>query len=132
MKHVAILKQPFFDMILSGEKTIESRFSMNKIVPFNKVSIGDEIYLKQTGKQVTAKAEVDKVQYYQLTPEMADQIRKDFGKQIGIDKFEDWETTRNKRYCTLIWLKNVKKISPVEVPRSNGAGWLLLEDEFFK
>ena len=132
MKHVAILKQPFFDMILSGEKTIESRFSMNKIVPFNKVSIGDEIYLKQTGKQVTAKAEVDKVQYYQLTPEMAEQIRKDFGKQIGTDKFEDWETTRNKRYCTLIWLKNVKKISPVEVPRSNGAGWLLLEDEFFK
>jgi len=61
MKHVAILKQPFFDMILSGDKTIESRFLMNKIVPFNKVSIGDEIYLKQTGKQVTAKAEVEKV-----------------------------------------------------------------------
>jgi len=25
MKHIAILKQPFFDMVLNGEKTIESR-----------------------------------------------------------------------------------------------------------
>lgn len=132
MKHVAILRQPFFDMILSGEKTIESRFSMNKILPYKKVFVGDVIYLKQTGKPITVKAEVEKVEYYELTPEIGEQIRKDFGHQIGTDKFENWETTKQKRYCTLIWLKNVIKINPIEVPRSNGAGWLMLDDEFFK
>ena len=46
MKHLAILRQPFFDMVLNGEKTIESRWSMNKIAPYKKVNIGDEILLK--------------------------------------------------------------------------------------
>ena len=43
MKHIAILKQPFFNMVLNGEKTIESRWSMHKVAPYNKVSVGDEI-----------------------------------------------------------------------------------------
>lgn len=27
MQHIAILKQPFFNMVLNGEKTIESRIN---------------------------------------------------------------------------------------------------------
>ena len=60
MQHVAILRQPFFDMVLSGEKTIESRWSMHKVAPYGKVGIGDEILLKETGKDVTATAKVKK------------------------------------------------------------------------
>lgn len=68
MQHIAILKQPFFDMVLSGEKTIESRWSMVKVAPYKKVSVGDKILLKETGKDVTAIANVKKVQFYELTP----------------------------------------------------------------
>lgn len=49
-KHIAILKQPFFDMVLSGEKTIESRWGMHKVAPYNKVSVGAKILLKETGQ----------------------------------------------------------------------------------
>lgn len=49
-KHIAILRQPFFNMVLNGEKTIESRWSLNKVAPFNKISSGDEILLKETAK----------------------------------------------------------------------------------
>ncbi|MGD9901635.1 MAG: ASCH domain-containing protein [Spirochaetales bacterium] len=126
-KHIAILRQPFFNMILDGSKTIESRFSMNKIAPYNKVNIGDEILLKETGKDVTASAIVKMVKYYELTPEIVEDIRIEYGKEIGIDKFEDWQTTLTKKYCTLIWLKDVKRIEPIKVPRSNGAGWLILK-----
>ena len=128
MKHLAILRQPFFDMVLNGEKTIESRWSKNKIAPYNKVNIGDEIFLKLTGQPVTATAKVKGVKYYELTPEIAEDIKSKYGKQIGTDKFESWETTREKRYCTLIWLEDVKTIKPLKVPRSNGAGWILLND----
>lgn len=114
-------------MILDGSKTIESRFSMNKIAPYNKVNIGDEILLKETGKDVTASAIVKMVKYYELTPEIVEDIRIEYGKEIGIDKFEDWQTTLTKKYCTLIWLKDVKRIEPIKVPRSNGAGWLILK-----
>lgn len=51
MQHIAILRQPFFDMVLSGEKTIESRWSMNKVAPYGKVSVGDEILLKELAKR---------------------------------------------------------------------------------
>ena len=128
MKHIAILRQPFFDMVLNGEKTIESRWSMNKIAPYKKVNIGDEILLKLTGQPVTATAKVQDVKYYQLTPDIVEDIRTKYGKQIGTDKFENWESTLQKKYCSLIWLEDVKTINPLKVPRSNGAGWIVLKD----
>lgn len=128
MKHLAIFKQPFYDMVLSGEKTIESRWSMNKIAPYNKVNIGDEILLKLTGQPATATAKVKDVKYYELTPEIAEDIRLKYGREIGIDKFENWDETRQKKYLTLIWLVDVKTIKPLEVPRSNGSGWIILKD----
>lgn len=125
MQHIAILKQPFFDMVLSGEKTIESRWSMVKVAPYKKVSVGDKILLKETGKDVTAIANVKKVQFYELTPEIVEDIRIKYGKQIGTDKFEDWKSTLQKKYCTLIWLDEVTPVAPIKVMRSNGAGWIV-------
>ena len=128
MKHIAILRQPFFDMVLNGQKTIESRWSMHRVAPYNKINIGDEILLKETGKDVTAKAIVKDVKFYELTPLIAEKIRKEYNKQIGIDYFEDWYSTTQKKYCTLIWLDKVNKIEPIKVPRSNGAGWIIFKD----
>ena len=126
-KHIAILKQPFFDMVLSGEKTIESRWSMHKVAPYNKVSVGDKILLKETGKDVTATAIAKKVQYYELTPQLVEEINQKYGKEIGTSKFKDWQATLQKKYCTLIWLGDVKKVDPIKVKRSNGAGWLVCD-----
>ena len=127
MQHIAISRQPFFDMVLSGEKTIESRWSMNKVAPYGRVSVGDEILLKETGKDVTATAIVKAVKYYELTPEIVEEIRLHYGNQIGTDKFKDWKSTLHKRYCTLIWLSHVREIEPIKVKRSNGAGWLIVK-----
>ena len=127
MQHIAILRQPFFNMVLNGEKTIESRWSMHKVAPYGKVVVGDEILLKETGKDVTANAKVKDVKYYELTPEVVEEIRIKYGKQIGTDKFKDWKDTLQKKYCTLIWLEDVKHISPLKVQRSNGAGWIVVK-----
>ena len=85
-----------------------------------------EKYFKETGKDVTATARVKAVKYYELTPEIVEDIRKKYGKQIGTDKFADWQSTLHKKYCTLIWIEKVTKILPVSVPRSNGAGWIVV------
>ena len=128
MKHIAILRQPFFDMVLSGEKTIESRWAMHKVAPYGKIKSGDKILLKETGKDVTAVAVARRVEFFELTPSLVDEIRVQYGKEIGTDKFEDWQATRQKKYCTLIWLKNVRKVEPIKVKRSNGAGWIIYDD----
>ena len=127
MEHIAILRQPFFDMILSGEKTIESRWSLNRVAPFERVKAGDVIWLKETSKDITARAIVKKVKFYNLTKDKADDIKSKYGKEIGTDKFEDWERYRNKKYLTLIWLKDIQKIEPITAPKSHGAGWLIIK-----
>jgi len=128
MKHIAILKPKYYNMILSGEKSIESRFSMNKCNPYKKVKVQDEILIKKTGEAVTASAKVKHVKYYELSPDIVEEIRIKYGKQIGTDKIKDWESTFQKKYCTLIWLEDIKVINPIEVPRSNGAGWIILKE----
>ena len=127
MKHIAIFRQPFFDMILRGSKTIESRWSLKKIAPYQKVKKGDVILLKQSGKMVTATAKVKDVKYFELTPSIADYINEQWGKQIGIEYFDNWEAFRRKKYCTLIWLEEVKCVEPFEVKKSNGSGWLVVK-----
>lgn len=73
MKHIAILKKPFFDMILNGKKTIESRWSVNKISPYNKVKVGDIILLKETGKDITVSAIAKNIECYELTTEKVEE-----------------------------------------------------------
>ena len=63
MDHVAILNKKMASVadILSGTKTIESRWYKNKINPWNNIKIGDKVFFKQTGDDVTVVATVAKV-----------------------------------------------------------------------
>jgi len=47
--------------ILTGEKTIESRWYKNKCSPWGKIKRGDVVYFKNSGEPVTIKAEVSKI-----------------------------------------------------------------------
>lgn len=132
-QHIVILAKRYFGcdsiykMILSGAKTIESRWSMNKIAPYGKVSVGDILLLKESGKPITAKAVVKDVKYYRLTPEIVDEIRVKYGKQIGTDGKADWADTMQKRYGTLIWLSDVHTVEPIYIQKSHGAGWIVVD-----
>ena len=44
--HLAIVAQPFYSYMLSGKKTIESRFSINKCSPYLKVKDKDIMFIK--------------------------------------------------------------------------------------
>lgn len=127
MEHIAIMKKYYFDLIKNGTKTIESRFSFHKIAPFNKVNIDDTIYFKITGQKITLVARVKDVKYFNLTPSIVKDICVKYGKQIGTDNFKDYHMSMDKNYCTLIWLKDVKEIEPIEAPKSYGSGWIVLD-----
>lgn len=127
-QHIVIVKQQYLKMIESGVKTIESRFSLNHSVPFGKVNVGDFLLFKETGKNITIKAEVDNVKYYELTPEKVCELKEKYGEKIGSTNIDEWKDVMNKKYCTLVWFKNVQKIEEIKVPKSFGAGWMILED----
>ena len=128
MDHVAILRKAkiikgdnLLGDILVGTKTIESRWYVNKISPWNKIKINDFIYFKESGSPVTAVARVSKVmQYENLNKDIVNRIIKDYGKQIAPNasesEFRSWAAKEiNKRYCILIFLTGVKKVPSFDI-----------------
>lgn len=70
-------------MILNGEKVIETRFSKNKIPPFNKVNIGEIVYLKESGKDIITLFEIEKVIFFDnLTMEKVEGIKREYNDLI--------------------------------------------------
>lgn len=127
MNHLAVVRQPFYDMILKGEKTIESRWSLNRCAPYKKIAKGDTIFFKLPGRPISMRAKVTDVKFFVLTPALADKVAKDYGKQIGIASFPDWEGCRNKKYLTLIWLDNVTAIDKIKIEKKGRAAWVVLD-----
>lgn len=144
MDHVAILRKAVLSKgdnllgdILSGAKTIESRWYVNKAIPWNKINIGDTVFLKESGCSITARAFVSNVlQYDNLNKETIHEILTKYGKQIApkssIEDFERWLDKRNnKRYCILIFLKDVEIVTPFDIDKTgfgNAAAWLVTEN----
>ena len=130
MHHLAILsKKPnFLDLILKRKKTIESRWYQTKRTPYNKIKKGDIIFLKESGQPVTARAEVNKVLYFDLRHTRVKDIIDKYGKQICINSTKG---LTNKNYCILIFLKNPKSIPEFNINKSgygNMSAWITVKN----
>ncbi|MEP7103241.1 MAG: hypothetical protein ABI721_00845 [Candidatus Dojkabacteria bacterium] len=128
-------KLKFIDKILAQEKLIETRWYKNKIAPWNRINKGDVIYFKDSGQDVTARAEVLKVeQFDNLDKEKIKDLINKYFKEIGLN--EEIKTAfinkhLNKNYAILIWLKNAEKIAPFRINKTgfgNAAAWLTLPE----
>ncbi len=135
MDHVAIMSKEFGDLIskiTNREKTIESRWSKNKIAPYDKTNIGDVVYFKNSGGHVIAKATVSKIlQFDNLNQEKFEYIVKNFGKQICLQstKYDDWYKSKN--YVTLIFLTNPEAVKPFNIDKSgfgSGCAWITIPE----
>jgi ASC-1-like (ASCH) protein len=150
MEHIAILRKAKISKgddllkdILSGKKTIESRWYVNRVAPWNKIKSGEKIYLKQSGQPVCAVVEVDKVLQIEFTSSTnplneISEIVKEYGGLISPnttrEKWQKWiEKQTSKRYCILIFLKNPQVIPPFKINKKgfgNAAAWLCTEDVY--
>jgi len=121
MDHVAVMKKSwgFIDKILSGEKTVESRWSVLKRKPWNAVREGDTVYFKNSGEPVSARAGVRRVtQYADLTPTGVKKILNNYGGKDGMTVNDTplfFQRFKNRKYCTLIFLKNPVRVGPFAI-----------------
>src|SRR3989338_8802827 len=84
--HIVFLKTKYFKKIIDKEKTIESRWYKYKKPPFQQISVNDILYLKESGRSVSAKANVSKVLFFDnLNPKKIKQLLKKYGKNIGVE-----------------------------------------------
>jgi len=131
--HLAILdkKRKLLPRIISGEKTIESRWYQTKRTPYNNIKSGDTVYFKDSGDKVKVKATVDKALFFaDLTETKIKDILKNYAKGICM-KSEYSEKFLKYKYITLIFLKNVEEIKPFDIDKSgfgNACAWITVDD----
>lgn len=135
MDHIAILNKiwKLLPKIISGQKTIESRWYKVRTAPWDRIQAGDVVYFKDSGEPVTIRAEVEKaLQYEDLTEQKIREILDEYGDRIalsheGYSKYYD-----DRRYCILIFLKNVQELDhPIQIDKTgygNAAAWMCVGD----
>jgi len=123
--HLAVLHRQYLDLVLSGEKTIESRLTKTRRAPFGKINTGDTIYFKQSSGPIRAVATAGRIlSLTDLNPQRISEIFEQYNDRIsGADPV--WERKKHARYGTLIWIENVIPTSegPI-VPPLYGAAWV--------
>lgn len=134
MDHVAIMdkKLNLLDMILSYEKTIESRWYSTRKAPWNRIKEGDTIYFKNAGEPVTVKAEAGKILQFENVDVKS--VLDKHAKSLGVDngRFQAvYERIKHKKYCILAFLKNPERIAPFNINKKGygiSDAWLCVDD----
>jgi len=129
-RHVAVLRRRYLDALLAGEKRVESRLSLARVAPFERVRAGDLVYLKAPGAPVEAVAAVEAARFYEIDgPAGVAALRDRFNHLIGAPP-DYWRAKRLARYATLLWLDPPRPLEPRDappaVPPLFGRGWLAL------
>ncbi|MEM0983642.1 MAG: hypothetical protein AAGI17_06820 [Planctomycetota bacterium] len=110
MDHVAIIDPAYVPLILSGEKSIESRLTKSKREPWNSLRAGDRIYFKARGGPYRAAATASRVYRFTLPAEITiEELRARFDNAIlGPDSY--WDLKRESRYAVLAELSKPRAI----------------------
>ena len=133
MDHVAVMKKSWglLPKILSGEKTIGSRWYKNKSAPWGKIAAGGRVYFKNTGEKVSVGARVSGVRTFEnMNPSNVREILEKYSSKDGIsrDKIDVYyELFKDKKYCLLIYLENPKGYKQFEINKKgfgSMAAWM--------
>jgi ASC-1-like (ASCH) protein len=124
--HLVILKKPYLHAILSGQKTIESRFSKARPRAFKRVLRGDKLFLKLSSGPVCATAVVAAVKNFEnLTPEKMREIKLQYNDRIMAAE-QDWMNKQDSKFGFLVQLKDVRPIQPVRIHKKDWRAWVVL------
>jgi ASC-1-like (ASCH) protein len=134
MDHIAILdkKRNLLPKIISGEKTIESRWYQTKRTPWHNIKKDDTVYFKDAGELITVRASVKDVLFFEeLNKEKVLKILQKYGKAIGSSTLEYHDYYVGKNYCILIFLEDVQEIKPFDIDKTgfgNACAWMTIKD----
>jgi len=124
--HLAVMVEPFLSYILDGKKSIESRFSKYAIAPFYQIEPGDLVLLKLTGGPVIGCFTTDSVEFVALNERERERLQRHYSVAICADG-AFWEARQDKRYATLVGVRDVQILDPAPVAKSDRRGWVVLQ-----
>ena len=133
MDHVAVMRPSWglTQKILTGEKSIESRWYRFRRAPFGAIHTGDWVYFKNAGKPVAFRARVRSVlEFSDLCPEEVNALLVSYGRADGIlpeDVPEYFQRFKDRRYCLLVFLEGPESVVPFSINKAgfgSMASWI--------
>lgn len=121
--HLGIFTEPYLTYILENTKTIESRFSKNRILPYENISSEDVVIIKRSGGSVVAYFTIKNVSFYDLSDTPIETIKEEYYSAIRANE-EFWESKKDSRYATLIEIDEVHKLSPFSISKRGMQTWI--------
>jgi len=121
--HIAIMSEPFLSYVFDGSKSVESRFSLNKIAPYGKAEPGDMVFMK--AGPIVGCFTISWVKTFDLSEYPVVEIANEYGTRIcGDDAF--WKRKSTKRYATLMGIQNIRRLTPVKITKLDRRAWITL------
>jgi hypothetical protein len=111
INHLVILRPPYLDMILTGNKTVESRLSRRRHPAATRCVPGDVLYLKRTGGDIEGRATVARLDVYaDLDPAALRHLAEEWAGRVAATEPDDWyqrikHDARHALFLTLTWVE---------------------------
>ncbi len=123
--HLGIFGEPYLTYMLEGKKTIESRFSKNKIMPYNQITKDDVVIVKKSSGNVVGYFTIKDVLFFDLNTISIEEIKLKYNKQLCVDK-TFWINKKNSNYATLIIIDKLFKLKPFHINKKGMQTWVKL------
>ena len=123
--HLGIFSEPYLTYMLEGKKTIESRFSKNKIIPYNQITKNDIVIIKKSSGDVLGYFTIKDVLFFDLNTISIEEIKTKYNKQLCVDE-TFWINKKNSNYATLIIIDELIKLKPFHINKKGMQTWIKL------
>lgn len=123
--HLGIFAEPYLTYMLDGKKTIESRFSRNRISPYNNISKEDVVIVKQSSGDILAYFTIKEVLFYDFSKFSIAEVKIKYNKQLCVDE-NFWIAKKNSNYATLIFIDKIVKLEPFHINKKGMQTWIKL------
>lgn len=135
-KHLAIFTRNAIKAIVSGQKTVETRFSKKKIAPFGMINSGDIVYMKPPGEELAGQFVATKIISIEgLDSKDWEWIKQEFGNKISFGSVAEmknyFKEHEASKYVSIIAISKVEQFitSPIKIIKRDLRGWLVIDNE---
>ncbi len=124
--HLGIFSEPYLTYMLDGQKTIESRFSKNKIAPYNQITKDDIVIIKKASGNIVGYFTIKNVLFFDLKSSSIDEIKAKYNNQLCVEE-TFWHNKANSNYATLIFIDQLYKLKPFHINKKGMQTWIILK-----
>jgi len=125
--HLAVFIEPYLSFLFCGQKTVESRFSVNKHPPFERVGNGDILVLKRTSGPVCGICRISNAWFYRLDPGSWRDIER-YAKALCMDESTFWQRKRHASFATLMRVEAVHRVNEFSIDKDDPRSWVVVRE----